>query len=122
MSAILEPQHLCPKCGDTRPLSEFKLRSRSQGRSPSWCKECWNRQDRTRRTRQRERDISECLRRIRIDTPPARVAALFHKATRRAGGLDAITHRFTQRLESSNLRIALPAVSLVLKLLAAQDH
>ncbi len=122
MIAILEPQHACPKCGDTHPLSAFKLRSRLQGRSPSWCKECRNRQDRIRRTRQRERDVNEYLRRIRFSSPPARVEAMFVSAARRAGGIDVVSQRIADRIRSPHIRTALSAVTLLLKLVCAGDR
>lgn len=122
MSAILEPQHLCPKCGDIHSLSAFKLRSRTQGRSPSWCKPCRNGQDRRRRARQRERDVNEYLRRIRFSSPPARVEALFVSAARRAGGIDVVSQRIAERIRSPHIRTALSAVTLLLKLVCAGDR
>lgn len=70
MSAILDPQHTCPKCRQTYSLSAFKLRSHRQGHLPAWCKDCRNRQDCDRRAHQRERAINEAFRRIRLQTPP----------------------------------------------------
>lgn len=121
MIAVPEPKHVCPKCGDTHSLSEFKLRSRLQGRSPSWCKDCRNRQDRIRRARQRERDVNEYIRRIRFRSPPARVEALFVSAARRAGGIDVVSQRIAERIRSPHIRTALSAVTLLLKLVCAAD-
>ncbi len=122
MIAILEPQHLCPKCGDTRRLSEFKLRSRSQGRSPAWCKECRNRQDRIRRARQREREINEFVRRIRFGSPPDHVLTLLNLAADRAGGVQQLADRLGAALMSRRNSIALRASRLVTIMLAAADR
>ena len=37
-----EPTRLCPKCGKTKPLSEFGFRKMGSGeiRNQSWCKVC----------------------------------------------------------------------------------
>ena len=122
MSANPEPQRVCPKCGDTRPLSAFKLRSRSQGRSPSWCKVCRNRMDRDRRARQQERDINEFFRRIRRGSPPTRTLTLFVLATRRAGGINAINQKLVERLSNANVRYALAAARIVTKVGIAYDR
>lgn len=37
-----EPTRICPKCKETKPLSEFGFRKMGSGeiRNQSWCKDC----------------------------------------------------------------------------------
>ena len=121
MPAMLEPQHTCAKCRQTYSLSSFKLRSRRQGRSPAWCKWCHNRQDRDRRAHQRERNINECFRRIRLQTPPERAFALF-AAAYLAGDWHELGRRLNERLHSPDSRIAVNGVKLIIVLLVAANR
>ena len=121
MPAIREPQHTCPKCGDTLPLTAFKLRSRSQGRTPSWCKECRNSQDRGRRVRQRIRQLNECLRRVRFGTSPQRVGILFTTAAHFAGGMDLLAHRLESQIRGRSPRVSVSAAALLIKLVIAAN-
>lgn len=119
MATVSNPQHTCPKCRQTLPLTAFKLRSRSQGRSPSWCRPCVNLQARAKRARHRERLSNECIRRIRFGSTPDRVEVLFTVAAQFAGGIDVLAARLDARLHSHNLRSALGGATLFFKLMLA---
>ncbi len=104
---------VCPKCRGQLLDTAFKLRSRAQGLRPSWCKICRNQQDRTRRARQRQRALNECLRRIRRNSPPDRVRVLFVASAQLAGGFASLAKLLQRRLESNDISTAIRAASLL---------
>ena len=121
MSDRFDELRVCPKCHGMQPLSAFKLRSKSQSCAPSWCRGCVNLQARVLRARERQLAASELLRRIRFGSPAKRVYALLGGAARLSGGVDVLSRKLDQQLRSGNLRIALSAATMVLKLTLAQN-
>lgn len=121
MSDRFDEFRVCPKCHGVRPLSAFKLRSKAQSCAPSWCRGCVNLQARARRARKRQLAASEMLRRIRFGSPAERVYTLLGGAARLSGGVDVLSTKLDQQLRSGNLRIALSAATMVLKLTVAAN-
>lgn len=125
MDAILDQLRICPQCHDTLPLSAFKLRSRLQGRAPSWCRECRNRKDRERRVRHHSRvqklALNECLRRIRRNSPPDRASVLFSAAFYLAGGSRSFAEILADRVRSKSPVTALRAIALLIVLVRSCD-
>jgi hypothetical protein len=122
-----EPEErVCPRCGMTRLVDDFKRRSLRQGYTPSWCKLCVNAADRDRRRRKRKESLTGLGKHIRRGTSPAKVETVVASLLRRLGGAEVVGQELAdlcrRSLNSGSRRDGWRALCLVLHMCEAAEE
>lgn len=115
---------VCPRCAETKYTFEFKLRSRAQGQTPSWCKDCVNAAAVERRQRKRDALLTGLGKRLRPGTQASKMEAVVAATVRRLGGVEAFGKATAELFQKSKgRRESLSAIRFVWQmLLIASEH
>ena len=121
LQSLLDENKNCTHCACNQPISQFKRRSKSQGRL-SWCRECINESARRRNAAKRIPILGLTAKYVRINSKASRVESVITAACPKAGGVEAFGGKLAEALKSSNQDVALNAAMFFMKLAFAAER
>lgn len=99
MLAVEEEVRTCSKCGDERPVREFRLRVAGGTLRHSECAACHRLQMNRRNARLRSQDLKRFCSRLAAETEWERANAILNSACRRFGGAGKLAAAFAEEIK-----------------------